>query len=87
LAKQSAVIPGKGDALGHTVVDDVVADLRQAIDVGFPGPEIAALDRVVEQTPDAVAVVGVVFGGIDAALGSDAVGAARGVLDAEGFTL
>jgi hypothetical protein len=82
---RSAVIPGKGDALGHALVDDVVADLRQPIDVGFPGPEIAALDRVVEQPPDAVAVVGVVLGGVDATLGGDAVGAPRAVLDAEGF--
>jgi hypothetical protein len=69
------------------LVNDVVADLRQSIDVGFPGPKIAAFDRIVEQSPDAVAVVGIVLGCIDAPLGGDAVGAPRTVLDAEGFTL
>jgi hypothetical protein len=48
------------------LVNDVVADLRQSIDVGFPGPKIAAFDRIVEQSPDAVAVVGIVLGCIDA---------------------
>jgi hypothetical protein len=67
------------------VVDDVVADLGQAVNVGLTGAEVAALDGVVEEPPDAVAVVGVVFGGVDAALGGDAVGPPRAVLKAEGF--
>ena len=59
------------------------ADLRQAVDVGLAGAVVAALDRVVEQPRDAVAVVPVVLRGVDAALGGDAVRAARAVLDAE----
>ena len=55
------------------------------MDVGFAGAEVAALDGVVEEAVDAVAVVLVVLGGIDAALGGDAVGAARAVLVAEAF--
>ena len=38
------------------------------MDVGLAGAEVAALDRVVEETVDAVAVVLVVLGGVDAAL-------------------
>ena len=51
------------------------------------GAEVAALDRVVEQPEDAVAVVVVVLGGVDAALGGDRVGAARAVLEAEALHL
>ncbi len=66
-------------------VDDVVADLPQAIHIGFPGAEITAFDRVVKKTPDAVAVIGIVFGRIDATLGGDAMGASRAILDTEGL--
>ena len=55
----------------------------QAVDVGLAGAEVAALDRVVEEAVDAVAVVLVVLGGVDAALGGDGVRAARAVLVAE----
>ena len=63
------------------------ADLRQAIDIGFARAEIAALDGVVEQPVNAVAVVLVILGGVDAALGGDAVGAARAVLETEALDL
>ena len=48
----------------------------QPVDVGLARAEVAALDRVVEQAVDAVAVVLVVLGGVDAALRGDA--SARG---------
>ena len=75
------VVPGKRHALGNGLVDDVAAQLREAVDVRLAGPEVAALDRVVEQALDAVAVVGIVLGRVDAALGRDAVGAAGRVLE------
>ena len=56
---------------------------RQPIDVRFARAEIAALDRVVEQAVDAVAVVLIVLRGVDAALRGDAVRAARRILKAE----
>ena len=59
------------------------ADLRQPIDVGLARPEIAAFDRVVEQAIDAVAVVPIVLGRVDAALRRDAVRPPRRVLEAE----
>ena len=59
----------------------------EAVDVGLAGAEVAALDRVVEEALDAVAVVLVVLGGVDAALGGDGVRPARRVLVAEAWTL
>ena len=81
----AGVVAGKGDALGHALVDDVVGHLGQTPDIGLAGAEVAPLDGVVKEAIDGVAVVGVVLGGIDAALGSDGVGAARAVLVAEGL--
>ena len=47
--QQAAVFPRERNALRHALVDDVDADLRQAIDVGFARAEIAALHRVIKQ--------------------------------------
>jgi hypothetical protein len=49
------------------------ADLAEPVHVGLAGAEVAALDRVVEQPVDRVAVVAVVLGGVDAALRRDRV--------------
>ena len=62
-----------------------LADFGEAIDVRFARAKIAALDRVVEKPVNAVAVVRVIFRGVDSALGGDAVGAARAVLITERF--
>ena len=67
------------------MVDDQVADFGEAIDVGFARTKIAAFDRVVEQAKDAVAVVLIIFRGVDSALGRDAMSAARTVLIAKAF--
>ena len=78
VVEQAAVLAGERHALRHALVDDVDADLRQAVDVGFARAEVAALHRVVEQAVDAVAVVLVVLGGVDAALRGDASGRGAG---------
>ncbi len=83
VVEQAAVLPGERDALGDALVDDVPAHLGEAVDVGLAGAVVAALDGVVEEPVDGVAVALVVLGGVDAALGGDRVGAARGVLVAE----
>ena len=83
VGQRAAVLARERHALSHALVDDVDADLGQAVDVGLARAEVAALDRVVEQTVDAVAVVLVILGGVDAALRRDAVGASRAVLKAE----
>src|SRR5688572_10159800 len=79
----AAVLARERNALRDALVDDRDADLSEAMDVGLAGAVVAALHRVVEEAPDAVAVVRVVLGRVDAALGRDAVGAARAVLEAE----
>ena len=61
------------------------AGLREAIDVGFARSEIAAFDRIVEQAVDAVAIVLIIFGGVNSTLRSDGVRASRTVLEAETF--
>ena len=83
VGQQAAVLARERHALRHALVDDVDADLRQPVDVRLARAEVAALDRVVEQAVDAVAVVLVVLGGVDAALRRDAVRAPRRILEAE----
>ena len=72
--QQSTVVAGERHALRHALVDDSVADLGQAIHIGLTGAVVAAFDGVAEKALHAVAVVLVVLGRVDAALGSDAVG-------------
>ena len=83
VVEQPAVLARERHALRHALVDDVDAQLRQPIDVGLARSVVAALDRVVEQPLDAVAVVLIVLRRVDAALRRDAVRAPRTVLDAE----
>src|SRR5207248_7488574 len=65
------------------LVDDLDADLGEAIDVRLAGAVVAALDRVVEEPVDAVAVVLVVLRRVDAALRGDAVRPAGRVVERE----
>jgi hypothetical protein len=83
VGQRAAVLTREGDALGHALVDDVHAHLGQPVHVALAGAEVAALHGVVEQPPDAVAVVLVVLGRVDPALGGDRVRAPRAVLVAE----
>ena len=83
VVEEAAVLTRERHALGHALVDDVHADLGEPVDVGLAGAVVAALDRVVEEPVDGVAVALVVLGRVDAALGRDRVRAARRVLVAE----
>ena len=83
VGQHPAVLAGKGDALGDALVDDVAGDFRQAVDIRFPAAEVAPLDRVVEEAEDAVAVVLVVLGRVDTALGRDGVRPPGGILVTE----
>ena len=74
--QEPAIFAGKGDTLGDALIDNRVADFGQTVDVGFAGAVIAALDGVIEKTLDAVAIIGIVLGGVDTALGRYAVGTA-----------
>ena len=59
----------------------------EAVHVGLAGAEVAALHRVVEEAVDAVAVVLVVLGGVDAALRGDRVGPPGRVVEREDLHL
>ena len=82
-ASSAAVLARERHALRDALIDDVDADLRQAVDVGFAGAEVAAFDGVVEEAVNAVAVVLIILGGVDAALRGDGVRAAGRILEAE----
>ena len=85
IGERASVFARERNALRHALVDDVDADLRQPVNVGFAGAEIAALYGVVEQAIDAVAVVLIILRGVDAALRGDRMRAARRILKAEAF--
>ncbi len=83
VGQQAAVLAGKGHALCHALVDDVVGHLGQTVHVGLAAAVVAAFHGVVKQAVDRVAVVLIILGCIDTALCSDRVSAARRVLNAE----
>jgi len=71
IGERAAIFARERHALGHALINDVDANLRQTIHVGFAGAEIAAFDGVIEQTVDAIAVILIVLGGVDTALGGN----------------
>ena len=83
VVKQSAVVSGKGNPLGHALVDDAGRNLGKAVHVGFAAAVVSALDGIVEQSKHRVTVVLVVFGRVDSALRGNGVSASRGILKAE----
>ena len=85
--EEPAVLAGKGDPLGDALVDDVQAELGQAVDIGLAPAKVATLHRVVEKPEHAVAVVPVVLRRVDATLGRDRVRAARAVVIGEALDL
>src|SRR6202007_2242144 len=87
VGEQPAVFPRKRHSLRHALVDDVDAHLCQAVHVRLARTEIAAFDGVVKESIDAVAVVRIILGRVDATLRGDAVRAARAVLEAKTFYL
>ena len=87
VVEQPAVLARERHALGRRLVDDLVRHLREPVDVRLARAEVAALDRVVEEPEDRVAVVAVVLGGVDPALGGDRVRAPRRVVEREDVDL
>ena len=67
------------------MVDDVRAHLGQTMHIGLAGTEVTTLDGVVKESINAVAVILIILGGVDATLRGDRVRAARAVLIAEAF--
>ena len=85
IGQQAAILARKGHALLDALIDDQIADFGKAVNVGFARAKIAAFDRVVKQTENAVAIVLIIFCGIDSALCGDAMRAARAVLITKTF--
>ncbi len=83
VVQKAAVVPGKGNALGDALVDDILAQLGQPVYIGLPGPEVTPLDGVVKQPPGGIPVVRIILRRIDSPLGGDAVGPPGAVLDAK----
>ncbi len=83
VAEHTSVFTGERHPLGDALINDVAAQLSEAIDISFTAAKIAPLDGVVKQSPHAVAVVLIVLGGVDPALCRNAVRAAGRVLKAE----
>ena len=72
VGQRAAILARERHALRHALIDDVHADLRQPVNVGFARAEVAALHRVVKQPEDAVAVAVIILRGVDPALRRDA---------------
>src|SRR5262249_14733993 len=83
IRQRAAVFARERHTLRDTLIDDVHADLREAVHVGLARAEITAFDGVVEQAPDGIAVVGIIFRRVDATLRGDRVRAPRRILEAE----
>jgi len=81
IVKQTAVIACKGYALRNALVYDIICHFGKTMNVGFAGAVIAALYGIVIKTIDRIAVVWVVFGGVDSALRGNRVCTARTVLN------
>ena len=65
----------EGHAHAVEQVDDAGGGFAHGLDGGLVGEEVAAVDGVVEVLGSGVALALEVFGGVDAALGADGVGA------------
>ena len=85
IGEQAAVLAREGHALFDALIDDQIADFGQAINVRFARTKIAAFDRVVKQSVNAVAVVLIILRGVDSALRGDGMGAARRILITKTF--
>ena len=83
VVEQAAVFAGEWHALRHALIDDVDRDFSQAMHVGFSGAEVAAFDRVVEESIHGVTIVLVILRGVDATLGSDGVRATGRIMKHE----
>ncbi len=70
-SRVAAVLARERNALSDALIDDVAANFSESINVRFARAKIAAFDRVVEQAINAVAIVLIIFRGIDSALGRD----------------
>ena len=67
------------------LIDDQIGDFGETINVRFARAKISALDRVMEQSVDAIAIVLIILCGIDPALRCNRVRAPWRILKAKAF--
>ena len=87
IGEQPSILARERHALFNALVDDQIADFRETINVRFTRSEIAAFDRVVKKAKHAVAIVLIIFCGVDPTLGGNAMRAARAILITERFNV
>src|SRR5262249_7666031 len=85
IRQQTAILPSERNPLRHTLIDNIDADLGQAINVRLARPKIPAFYGVVKQSVNTVAIVGVVLGRIDAALRGNAMSPSGTILKTQAF--
>ena len=78
--QQTPIFTGKGDSLGHALVNNIYTVLSKTMNIGLTGTEISALDCVIEKTVHTVPIVLVILGTVDSTLSGDGVSTAGGIL-------
>src|SRR5437763_1894305 len=53
ICQEPAILTGEGHALLGALIDDEIADLSEAVNVGFTRAEITPFDRIVKQAETA----------------------------------
>ena len=81
--KQATVFATEGNALSHTLVDNVAGHLSQTVHVGLTGTEVATLHGIIEQAVHGVTVILIVMSSIHATLCSNGVSTTGAILVAE----
>src|SRR2546423_8852055 len=82
---EPAILARERDTLFGALIDDEIADLSQPVNVRLARTKIAAFDRIVKQPENAVAIVLIIFGGVDSALRGDGMGASGRILITKTF--
>ena len=82
VGEHPAILAGKRYTLCYRLIDDPRAALGQPVDIRFSGAEVPTFLRVHEQAEHAVAVIAIIFGGVDTPLCGNTVGATRTILKA-----
>ncbi len=80
IVQQASVVPGKGNTLSNTLINDIGRNLRQAINIGFSGSVIPPLDGIVKKSVGRIAIPFIVFCGFDPYLGSNRMRHSRIIL-------
>ena len=87
VVQQAAIVPGKGNPLGNTLINDIGRNLCQTINIGFSGTVIPSLDGIVKKSVGRITIPLIVFCGIDPSLGSDRMRSSWRILKTKCFDI